>query len=319
VHEQYQAFFPPDIAYVADHAKRAVSSFPLARNFYYGVDYTAGVDITWYKNIPVPTSYMILDSKYDFFGGYDHGQRAGLVHVADRHISPGKKLWTWGNAEFGYMWDRELTDSDGPYVELMAGVFTDNQPDFSWLQPYETRIFSQYWYPIQEIGPAKNANRLAAVNLEMEGRKLKVGVLTTEAFKQLRVTVTAGERVVLSETRDIRPGQPCVETIELSADCAAPSVLLRVLSSDGKEIIRYRPEEEREALLPEPATEPPPPTEISTIEELYLTGLHLEQYRHATRFPEVYWEEGLRRDVDDVRCNNAMGNVVSAPWQISGG
>jgi tetratricopeptide (TPR) repeat protein len=250
---------------------------------------------------------MILDSKYDFFGGYDHGQRAGLVHVADRHISPGKKLWTWGNAEFGYMWDRELTDSDGPYVELMAGVFTDNQPDFSWLQPYETRVFSQYWYPIQEIGPAKNANRLAAVNLEMEGRKLKVGVLTTEAFKQLRMTVTAGERVVLNETRDIRPGRPCVETIELSADCATPSVLLRVLSSDGKEIIRYRPEEKREALLPQPATEPPPPADISAIEELYLTGLHLEQYRHATRFPEVYWKEGLRRDVDDARCNNAMG------------
>jgi hypothetical protein len=160
-----------------------VSSFPVARNYYYGVDYTPGVDITWYKNIPVPTSYMILDSKYDFFGGYDHRRRAGLVHVADRHISPGKKLWTWGNAEFGHMWDRELTDSDGPYVELMAGVFTDNQPDFSWLQPYETRTFKQYWYPIQEIGPAKNANRLAAVNLEMEGRKLKVGVLTTAAVK----------------------------------------------------------------------------------------------------------------------------------------
>ena len=307
VHEQYQAFFPPDVAYVADHAKRAVSSFPVARNFYYGVDYTPGVDITWYKNIPVPTSYMILDSKYDFFGGYDHRRRAGLVHVADRHISPGKKLWTWGNAEFGYMWDRELTDSDGPYVELMAGVFTDNQPDFSWLQPYETRTFRQYWYPIQEIGPAKNANRLAAVNLEMEGRKLKVGVLTTAAVKQLRVIVTAGERVVLEETRDIQPNQPFIETVELSADCAAPAVLLRVLSSDGKEMIRFRPEEKRGAPLPEPATEPASPREIATIEELYLTGLHLEQYRHATRFPEAYWEEGLRRDRHDVRCNNAMG------------
>jgi len=307
VHEEYQAFFPPDVAYVADHAKRAVSSFPVARNFYYGVDYTPGVDITWYKNIPVPTSYMILDSKYDFFGGYDHRRRAGLVHVADRHISPGKKLWTWGNAEFGYMWDRELTDSDGPYVELMAGVFTDNQPDFSWLQPYETRTFGQYWYPIQEIGPAKNANRLAAVNLEMQGRKLKVGVLTTEAVKQLRVIVTAGERVVLEETRDIQPSQPFIETVELSADCAAPAVLLRVLSSDGKEMIRFQPEEKRGAPLPEPATEPPPPAEIATVEELYLTGLHLEQYRHATRFPEAYWEEGLRRDRHDVRCNNAMG------------
>ena len=307
VHEEYQAFFPPDVAYVADHAKRAVSSFPIARNFYYGVDYTPGVDITWYKNIPVPTSYMILDSKYDFFGGYDHRRRAGLVHVANRHISPGKKLWTWGNSDFGYLWDRELTDSDGPYVELMAGVFTDNQPDFSWLQPYETRTFKQYWYPIQEIGPVKNANRLAAVNLEMQGRKLKVGVLTTEALKQLRVIVSAGEKVVLEKTRDFQPSQPFIESVELSTDCAPPAVLLRVLSSEGREIIRYRPEERRTAPLPEPATEPAAPREIATIEELYLTGLHLEQYRHATRFPEAYWEEGLRRDAYDVRCNNAMG------------
>src|SRR5260370_20342090 len=94
VHEQYQAFFPPDVAYVADHAKRAVSSFPVARNFYYGVDYTPGVDINRYKNILVPTSYMILDSKYDLFGGYDHRRLAGLVHVSGRHISPRNKLCT---------------------------------------------------------------------------------------------------------------------------------------------------------------------------------------------------------------------------------
>src|SRR5258708_8493528 len=87
VHEQYQAFFPPDVAYVGDHAKRAVSSFPLARNFYYGVDYTSGVDITWYKNIPVPTSYMVLDSKYDFFGGDIPMAPAPLVRLAAPRIS----------------------------------------------------------------------------------------------------------------------------------------------------------------------------------------------------------------------------------------
>src|SRR5260370_12754087 len=109
------------------------------------------------------------------------------------------------------MWDRELTDADGPYVELMDGVFTDNQPDFSWLQPYETRTFRQYWYPIQEIGPAKNANRLAAVNLEIEGRKLKVGALTTESVKQLPVIVTARERVVFAVTRRLHPSHPFTE------------------------------------------------------------------------------------------------------------
>ena len=171
VHDQYQAFFPPDVTFVADHAKRAISSFPVARNSYYGVDYRPGTDISWYKNIPVPTSYMVTESKYDFFGGYDHARKAGLVHTSNHHVAPGKKLWTWGNAEFGYAWDRNLTDEDGPYVELMAGAYTDNQPDFSWLQPYETRTFSQYWYPIQEIGPAKNANKEAAVNLELHAEQ----------------------------------------------------------------------------------------------------------------------------------------------------
>ena len=48
--------------------------------------------------------------------------------------------------------------------------------------------------------------------------------------------------------------------------------------------------------MQEAATEPPSPEEIATNEELYLTGLHLEQYRHATRSPEIYWREALRRD-----------------------
>lgn len=179
VHEQYQAFFPPDVTFVADHAKRAVSSYPVARNEYYGVDYRPGTDISWYKNIPVPTSYMVTKSRYDFCGGYDHARQAGIVHTSNHHIAPGKKMWTWGNAEFGYAWDRNLTDEDGPYIELMAGAYTDNQPDFSWLQPYETKSFSQYWYPIQQIGPAKNANTEAAVNLELDAQGMHWGVCVT--------------------------------------------------------------------------------------------------------------------------------------------
>jgi hypothetical protein len=44
-----------------------------------------------------------------------------------------------------YAWDRNLTDEGGPYIELMAGVYTDNQPDFSFLAPLETKTFSQHW------------------------------------------------------------------------------------------------------------------------------------------------------------------------------
>ena len=308
VHDQYQAFFPPDVAYVADHAKRAVTSFPLARGSYYGVDYNPGTDISWYKNIPVPTSYMVTESKYDFFGGYDHARQAGVVQTSNHRIAPGKKLWTWGNAEFGYAWDRNLTDEDGPYVELMAGAYTDNQPDFSWLQPYETKTFSQYWYPIQKIGPAKNANTQAAVNLEFEGSKTRVGVCITER-RRVRVVLTRRGRTAFEELLELAPGEPFVRMIEATG--AIPhEYRLCVEDSAGRELVAYQPEEPSSAAAdkpPAPATEPPQPAEIAGADELYLTGLHLEQYRHATRAPEAYWREGLKRDPDDARLNNAMG------------
>jgi len=305
VHDQYQAFFPPDVKFVADHAKRAISSFPIARNLYYGVDYRPGTDISWYKNIPVPTSYMVTQSKYDFCGGYDHARGAGLVHTSNHRVAPGKKMWTWGNAEFGYAWDRNLTDDDGPYVELMAGAYTDNQPDFSWLQPHETKTFSQYWYPIQSIGPAKNANTEAAVNLEFEGVQARVGVCVTSR-RSVRVVLTCQGRRALDERVELSPGQPFTTSIEAIA--ASPEEhRLSVLDADGDELIAYQPEGPAAAAIPQPATEPLPPEQIASAEELYLTGLHLEQYRHATRSAESYWREGLRREPEDARLNNAMG------------
>jgi tetratricopeptide (TPR) repeat protein len=310
VHDRYQAFFPPDVTFVADHARRALSLFPVARSFYYGVDYRAGVDLTWYKNIPVPTSYMVTRSEFDFFGGYDHAKRAGIVHVANHHIAPGKKLWTWGNAEFGYAWDRELTDSDGPYIELMAGVYTDNQPDFSWLQPYETRTFRQFWYPIQEIGPVKNANRRVAVNLEPAGDGYRIGVAATEAFNNATVSLSIRGDTVFERRVEVKPGQPFVAIAAVTHARHAPDLLLRVLDHDARELIRFAPIEPKETELPAPAAEPPAPALIGTNEELYLTGLHLEQYRHATRYPELYWAEALKRDPDDVRSNTAMGRLL---------
>lgn len=305
VHDQYQAYFPPDVTFVADHAKRAMSSFPIAQNEYYGVDYRPGTDIRWYKNIPVPTSYMVTQSKYDFCGGYDHQREAGLVHTSNHFIAPGKKLWTWGNAEFGYAWDRNLTDEDGPYVELMAGAFTDNQPDFSWLQPYETKTFSQYWYPIQKIGPAKNANTEAAVNLELSEEGIDVGVSLTSP-RLVKVVLTRGWELAFERKVEIAPGQPFTARIEGRVG-APEEYQLTVLDANGSEIISYQPEVMVERELPALAKEPLPPEEIDGIEELYLTGLHLEQYRHATRDPEQYYCEGLEREPEDARLNNALG------------
>jgi tetratricopeptide (TPR) repeat protein len=52
------------------------------------------------------------------------------------------------------------------------------------------------------------------------------------------------------------------------------------------------------------------PEELSNNEALYLAGQHLEQYRHATRQPELYYQEGLKRDPGDIRMNVAYGTLL---------
>ena len=312
VHDKYQSFFPPDVHYVADHAVRAQSSFPKAENEYYGVDYASrsgANDLSWYKNIPVPTSYMVCETQFDFFGGYDHDARGGFVHVANRHISPGKKQWTWGNHEFGWAWDRELTDDNGPYVELMAGVYTDNQPDFSYLMPYETKTFSQFWWPYKDIGPVQNATEDAAVRLTLnEDRLLDLGAVVSRNIEGARIVLRDGDTVLIDQRVDMSPDTPWQSRALRFQGDSLRTLELAVSTADGRVLCDYRPvdvaEMKRNRVV---ATEPPLPEAMETIEELYLTAEHLEQYRHPTRYPEPYWEEGLRRDPLDSRTNIAMG------------
>lgn len=306
VNDHYRSVFPPDINAVFDHGKRAVSSFPIATGTYYKMDYSAGVDIANYKNIYVPTSYMGVNSKYDFEGGYECDTQAGMLHVASHHVSPGKKQWTWGNGDFGRAWDRCLTDEDGPYIELMAGVYTENQPDFSWLMPYEEKEFTQYFLPYRELGVVKNATKDLLMNIEpQEGGRVHLMVFATSRQRvTLRLTDEEG-RTHLRREVEITPEQLFEETIDVEG--APFDTLTLDFLQEGRCVMTWHAEPDEIRPIPDAAEAALLPGQIKTVEQLYLTGLHLEQYRHATYSPVDYYEEGLRRDPDDVRCNNAMG------------
>src|SRR2546423_2536225 len=242
VNEHTQSIFPPDVHAVFDHGKRDVSRFPIATGTYYKVDYSAGLDISWYKNIPVPTSYMVYHSDYDFIGGYDHALQAGILHVANHHISPGKKQWTWGSGEFGKAWDRNLTDEDGPYIELMTGVYTDNQPDFSWLQPYEEKSFKQYFMPYKAIGDVKNASVDAAVNLTVDDAVAILQVYATGTFPDAIIQLESQRRVYLKETVTLAPTQIFATTALLLAADQLYDLTVTVQDKHGKRLLVYRPE-----------------------------------------------------------------------------
>ncbi|CAI9406511.1 DUF5107 domain-containing protein [Aestuariimicrobium sp. T2.26MG-19.2B] len=336
VDENYQSFFPTDVHFVADHANRATTGFPAADRPYYGVDYPARVTpqhpdadrLDWYRNIPVPTSYMVLETDDEYFGGYDHRRGAGFVHWASREVSPGKKQWTWGNHEFGHAWDRALTDDGGHYIELMAGVFTNNQPDFSYLQPGETKTFSQLWYPIGELGPVQQANPDAAASLvveplprgdgddddhagaELDERRVTVRVQSTRALADCSVELLVGgegtevRQVEQWHLGDLDPAHPVTRTATVPSGAGVRAIVRQGSSP----LLTVLPVEQPDSFeVPPPAVEPAPPEQVASNDELWFIGSHLEQYRHATRSPETWWSEALRRDPGDFRCNVGMG------------
>ena len=189
--ENYQVIFPPGTQFGAQHAKGEFTSWPVGTGMYAGSDRT-GVDLSWWKNHPNPASIFAWNFTDDFLAGYDFGKDAGTVHVANHHVVTGKKFFLWGNNAEARMWEKMFTETDGQYLELMVGAYSDNQPDYSWIGPGETRVFKQYWYPVQKIGGVKNANTEAAVNLERKSPAvLRVGLCTTSPRPGSRVVVTA--------------------------------------------------------------------------------------------------------------------------------
>ena len=314
VNDAYQSVFPPDVNAVFDHGKRAVSSFPIATGTYYKMDYSAGVDISNYKNIYVPTSYMAVNSKYDFEGGYENDTKGGMLHVASHHFSPGKKQWTWGNGDFGRAWDRNLTDkatgtvSDGlpvgsvrtgfrPYIELMAGVYTENQPDFTWLMPYEEKQFVQYFMPYRELGVVKQASKDFILNID-EGGHFKV-LATSKQEVRIVLRDKKGEEF-FNQVVTLSPEEVFEQTVDVKG-----ATLNDLVLNVGRLQWMAEPDEIRP--IPDAAEAALSPEDTKTNDQLYLTGLHLEQYRHATWSALDYYEEALRRDPNDVRCLNQTG------------
>ena len=308
VNDSTQSVFPPDVNAVFDHGKRAVSTFPIATGEYYKHDYGAGVDISRYRNIPVPTSYMCAHSDYNFVGGYDYGVGAGILHVADHHISPGKKQWTWGCGDFGRAWDRNLTDANGPYIELMTGMYCDNQPDFSWLKPFEEKTFTQYFMPYKAAGYVKNASTEVVLGLENGEGRAKLTVYATGVYRDARVVLTNAGTPVFDRVTLLSPVD--VLQAEVAVDAPDTALELSVYDAAGRRLLSYRAAEKKIERIPDPAAAAKDPCDIMTVEELYLTGQHIEQYRHATRIPDDYYQEALRRDPGDIRSNNAFGMLL---------
>ncbi|MBS1234000.1 MAG: hypothetical protein H6R34_564, partial [Bacteroidetes bacterium] len=211
----YQVIFPPDVKRAAFHSKVEFTDYPVADQFYQGIDFRGNIDLSWWKNTPSPTSFFAWGSTMNFLAGYDHGKNAGILLVGDHSVFPGKKFWNWGNNDVQRLWDKMLTDSDGPYLELMMGMYSDNQPDYSWNNPFGTKEGTMVYAPLKDMPSVKNATKNGAVNIESLPGMIRIHVNVYAEFQHARIMVTDGESQIFNETVSLEPGKPYHKEIKL--------------------------------------------------------------------------------------------------------
>ncbi len=300
VNEEYQIFFPQDVSYVNFHYLKSRTTYPIAGNgVFNGIPMDTDRDISWHKNTKQATSYFACASDYDFFGGYDHGKECGVVHIGDHHISPGKKMFTWAYCQLSKSWENALTDTDGEYAELMAGSYSDNQPNFSWLAPYETKEFSQHWYPISKIGTPTFANLNCAFRLDKENNSLKLQ--STKVYNNATIKIFDKDGIYFEANRNLVPNA----ALEFSIDNLPEYVTVEIIS-DRKVIAEYTEKKFNKFNMPEVITDMPSAAGMNDPDELYLAGVHVDQYRDPHTNPDSYWNEALKRKINHIPSLVAM-------------
>ncbi len=313
--ENYQIIFPENTQFGMFHHKLSHIHWPVANEPYKGNPDYIGVDVSYWKNLPSLTgdSVFIQDLQDDYVGGYDYGKDAGTMLAANHHINKGGKFWTWGHMAYGHAWDcKTLTDSDGPYVELMTSAYSDNQPDYCWINPHETKEFTAYWYGIRNLRHVNRGNEKATVNMDIApDGNIHVAANTTQIRKDAKVVVSRDGRELYSKTSLIAPDKPFADDFKVDAsEVADPTqVLMSLYSAEGELLISYHPvKHDINSPLPEdlkPVN--PAPETVANNEECYLIGLRNLQFHQAHVDPNDYFLEVLRRDPGDVRCNTRMG------------
>ncbi|MHC4533219.1 MAG: DUF5107 domain-containing protein [Planctomycetota bacterium] len=252
-----------------------------------------GKDISWLKNYETYASVFSVDCVFDFFGAYDVDMDRGIVQVADHHELSGKKAWTWGTWDFGLVSQKNLTDNDGPYIEVQSGPLP-TQSDYGMLLPRAEVSWQEYWYPVHGLADGfEYATKDVAIQTAREDEKLQVHILSTGKFYGANCTFSQGSRKLLRKTISLTPESP--QTLTLFSAPRSP-VDITIKTKKGQVLASFT------TPLPIPKISPPEtsklmtkPDEQLTLEEKYLKA---RKYDLATdrKKAREYYGKALEED-----------------------
>ena len=265
---------------------------------HYGVKFFSwpiheGRDMTWLKNYEIYSSVFSVDCAFDFFGAYEVDADRGIVQIADHHELSGKKAWTWGTWDFGIVSQQNLTDDEGPYIEVQSGPLP-TQSDYGMLLPRQELSWQEYWYPVHGLGDGfEFATKDIAIQTARENDTLRLSIIATSPFPGSTCLITRDGRRLLRKTIDLGPENP--KTVTLSAAGQSP-VEVTIRTGKRQVIASFV------TPLPIPETPEPKPSDLMskpdgklTLEEKFLKGRKFDLATNRRRARE-YYEKALAED-----------------------
>jgi len=265
---------------------------------HYGVEFFGwpvheGRDLSWLKNYETWASIFAVDCLFDFFGAYDVEADRGVVQVANHYELSGKKAWTWGQWNFGLVSQKNLTDEDGPYIEVQSGPLP-TQSDYGMLLPRQKVAWREWWYPVHGLGDGfEFATKDLAVQTIRRKGILDFRLFATGRFSGASCSVSQNGKELLARRVDLSPEAPRVVT--LSPNPQAPVDVI-VKTRDGEVLASFV------TPLPIPEVSPPPRLQVMNKpdEQLTLHETYLKARKHdlATNRKKArqYYEKVLAED-----------------------
>lgn len=266
-----------------DHSAREFFCWPIHE----------GKDISWLKNYETWASVFAYRCRFDFFGAYDVDLDQGIVQFADHRVLPGKKAWTWGTWDYGLVSQKNLTDEDGPYIEVQSGPLP-TQSDYGLLYPRQAISWQEWWYPVHGLKQGfEFATRHLAVETARSHGTLELRMLATGNFPQAICRVYRKGALLHEAAVDLSPRHAAVLRV---AGAGTEPVEIAVTSADGELLAAYTsPLEIPKETPPSAAELAEKPDEQLSTEEKFFRGQKYDRDSDRIR-ARRYYESAVADD-----------------------
>ncbi|HEV2198351.1 MAG TPA: DUF5107 domain-containing protein [Bryobacteraceae bacterium] len=288
---------------VKEHGAGLVETWPVTSQ---GRDESA---VAGHKN---GAAWFAYKSREPFMAIYKPASRSGVAHYADAGTVTGKKTWLWGSQADEDV-RRELTDNFNSCIELQAGLFVD-QETYEFLEPQQTRTFTESWMPIRDLGGVSRATPQGIVNMQRlrsaAGQpEMVVELEAIEALRGATLRLLNGGQAAWETRVDVSPAASYAHTLE---NPVSEPYTFQVVDASGKVLIEHTENKYDAAAASEARVGPQPQPNWNAPLDTEAFALARGEYNELNshwNFALRDYAEGLRRYPASVALRKAAGRL----------